>query len=59
MDKLMTYKIEITETLQRVVEIKAENQGDALQQVYEDYGEGKIILDAQDIVGLDISNYNI
>lgn len=55
MDKLNTYTIEITETLQKQIGVEAENQEDALQQVHEMYEEEKIILDAECLTSLKIN----
>ena len=52
MDKLKTYTIEITETLQQQIPVKAENLDVALQKVKEDYYDEKIWLDENNLVDL-------
>ena len=39
------YKIEITEYLQRTIEVEADNESDAVFKVEEDYHDGKEVLD--------------
>lgn len=41
----MKYKIEITETLQKTIEIEADNTEDALSIVVRKYKDSEIILD--------------
>lgn len=53
----MKYKIEITETLQKVIEVEAENLSEALTTVCVDYKKGEIVLDDMDYVGYDIKEY--
>lgn len=45
---MKTYKIQITETLQRVVEIEASSLPEALSKVEDKYGCEQIVLDAND-----------
>lgn len=52
---MKTYKIEITETLQRTIEIEAENEDDALQGVKEFYDDCDIVLDANNFVDVEFS----
>lgn len=49
--KSKTYKVEVTETLQRIVEVKANSKEDAIEKVIEMYGNEEIVLDWQDFVG--------
>ena len=49
--KEKTYKVEITETLQRTVEVKASSSGEAIEKVKESYRSENIVLDWQDFVG--------
>ena len=44
----MKYKFEIIETLQRVVDVEAENEQIANKLVEKQYKESKIILDSED-----------
>lgn len=46
----MKYLVEISETLQRKVEIEADNSGDAIQIAKDKYYNSEIVLDADDIV---------
>ena len=46
----MKYLVEISETLQRKVEIEADNPGDAIQIAKDKYYNSEIVLDADDIV---------
>lgn len=47
------FVVEVTETLQRQVEIEADNEQEALQKVKELYRDEEIVLDWQDFVGND------
>lgn len=53
----MKHLIEITETLQRVIEVEAEDVGQAVTKVARDYGCGNIILSPRDFVGYSIKEY--
>ena len=53
----MKYKIEVTETLQRVVEVEADRLSNAIIQVTSDYDSGEIVLDAMDFVGFEIKEF--
>ncbi len=44
------YKIEITETLQRVVDVKAKNKNDAIKKIAQQYKDEKIVLGWEDFV---------
>ena len=46
----MKYLVEISETLQRKVEIEADNPSDAIQTAKDKYYNSEIVLDADDIV---------
>lgn len=46
----MKYLVEISETLQRKVEIEADNPSDAIQIAKDKYYNSEIVLDADDIV---------
>ena len=54
---MKTYKIEITETLQKIVEVQAESLCDAIHEVATDYSNGKIVLYDNDFVGYEIKDY--
>lgn len=49
------YEIEITETLSRVVKVKAENLADAIEKASDLYYGEKVILDAEDLKGVDFT----
>lgn len=49
-----TFQIEITETLQKIVEVKTKNVEEALQQVEEKYKNTDIVLDAGDFIDYEI-----
>ena len=50
----MKYKIEITETLQKIVEVEANSLSEAITKVGKDYDDGEIVLDAMDFDGFEI-----
>jgi hypothetical protein len=49
------YRIEITETLSRIIEAEAESEGVAVEKVRQMYRDGGIILDASDYIATEIS----
>ena len=51
----MKYEVEITETLQRSVEIEAASAEDAERLVRAAYRAGDIVLDAEDCMGVEIT----
>lgn len=53
----MKYKVEITETLQKVIEIEAESLTKAIMKVAADYKYGEIVLDSMDFVGYEIKEF--
>ena len=55
MDK---YKVEITEYLQKTVEVEAESKSDAVSKVKEEYNNSNIVLDESNLTGQDIEIYN-
>lgn len=52
---MKTYEIEITETLQRVVEIEANSESEAYNIVNQKYKNEEIVLNDSDFVNTDIS----
>ena len=48
------YKVEITEYLQRTIEVEADNESDALDKVEADYCSEKIVLSADDFTDKEI-----
>ncbi len=51
----MKFKVEITETLQRVVEVEAESKDEAVGIVHDKYRNEEIVLDESDFMGGDIT----
>ncbi len=49
------YKVEITETLQKIIEINSSSEEDAINQVRNDYGSEKITLDSNDFIEFEIN----
>lgn len=52
---LKTYKIEITETLQRIIEIDATSEVEAYDIINNQYKNGEIVLDSSDFIDKVIS----
>lgn len=55
----MKVKVEITEILQRIVEIEAENDSEAIERANELYFKGQIVLDADDHIDTEINLFSI
>lgn len=56
---MKTYKVEITETLQRIVEVQAENEEEAIKKVNDLYDDCEIVLpDEQTYIDHEIKIYN-
>lgn len=53
----MNYKIEIQETLSRIIDIEAENEEGAIRKVREQYKNQKIVLDSSDYIDTEINIY--
>lgn len=51
------YQIQITETLQRVIEVEANNYDEAEDKVNEDYRNGDIVLDYSDYMSTEIERF--
>ena len=51
----MKYKIEITETLQRILEVMASSEEDAIQDVTARYRQCDVVLDESDFVDVNIA----
>ena len=47
---MKTYYISVTETLNRIVEVHAEDSSEALQKAEDAYYNGEIVLDSEDFV---------
>lgn len=54
---MSNYKIEITETLSRVIEIEALSAEEAIDKAREMYRAEKIVLDGDDYVEMEIEEY--
>lgn len=52
------FKIEITETLSKIIEVEADNIEEALERVETMYKEEKIILDSSDFIDKEIKLFN-
>ena len=52
------FKIEITETLSKIIEVDADNIEEALERVETMYKEEKIILDSSDFIDKEIKLFN-
>ena len=55
---LRTFQIEITETLQRIVEVEATSLDDALTEITKQYKNEEIILESSDCVETNITEFN-
>lgn len=54
---MKTYKIEVKETLSRIIEINANSIDEALENVQKIYKNEEIILDNDDFVEVDFINH--
>ena len=50
---MQNYIVNITETLSRIVEVKSENDREALEKISKQYYDGKIILTPEDYFDVD------
>ena len=57
-DELKEYTVEITETLQRQIHIKASSGGEAISEVKRLYNNEEIILDSSDYIDTDFKIIN-
>ena len=53
---MKTYYISVTETLNKIVEVHAEDSGEALQKAEDAYYNGEIVLDSEDFVDTDFND---
>lgn len=53
---MKTYYISVTETLNRIVEVHAEDSSEALQKAEEAYYNEEIVLDSDDFVDTDFND---
>ncbi|WP_372474413.1 DpnD/PcfM family protein [Capnocytophaga sp. ARDL2] len=51
---MKTYKIEVKETLSRIVSIEAKDEQEAVQKIEKLYKKEKIVLDSDDFVSKEI-----
>ena len=51
------FKIEIEETLQRIIEVQAVDKCEALKKIHEMYHEGDLVLDYSDFKSVEIKEY--
>lgn len=51
------YEVEIKETLSRIEKVKAENLGEAIDIAMEKYYAEEIVLDAEDMKGVDFTPF--
>lgn len=47
----MKYKVKVVEVLERIVEVDADNETEAIRSVHNDYIAEDLVLDAEDFVG--------
>lgn len=48
-----TFKVEITETLQRTIKVNAEDESEAIELVKQDYRDCKIVMGSEDYIDTD------
>ena len=53
----MNFRVEIKETLSRIIDIEAEKEEEAIRKVREQYKSQKIILDSDDYIDTEINIY--
>ena len=53
---LKTFYISVTETLNRIVEVHAEDKYEAIQKVSDAYYDGQVVLDSDDYVDVDFND---
>ncbi len=53
---MKTFYISVTETLNRIVEVHAEDTNEALQKVEDAYYNGEVVLDSEDFVDTDFTD---
>ena len=54
---MKTYKIEVEEILQRIIEVQAVDKYEALEKIHEMYHEGALVLDYSDFKSVEIKEY--
>lgn len=53
---MKTFYISVTETLNRIVEVHAEDEYEAIHKVSDAYYDGQIVLDSDDYVDVDFTD---
>jgi len=53
----MKYKVEVKETLARLIDVEAENEEGAIRKVREQYKNEKIVLSAEDFIDTEFNIY--
>jgi hypothetical protein len=53
------YKIEITETLQRIIEVNADSLDEAIAEIKKQYKEEEIVLDDRDCIETIINEFKV
>lgn len=56
-EKQMKYKVEIKETLSKIIEIEAKNEEEAIRKIREQYEKQEIVLDSSDYVDTEFNVY--
>ena len=54
----MNYKVEVKETLSRIIDIEADNENEAIIKAKSKYKKQEIVLDSSDYIGTEIDIYN-
>lgn len=53
---MKTFYISVTETLNRIVEVHADDKDEAIQKASDAYYDGQIVLDSDDYVDVDFND---
>ena len=56
---LQKYRVQITETLQCIIEMQAVSLDDAINEVHERYRNQEIILDSNDYINTEIKEFSL
>ena len=54
----MNYKVEVKETLSRIIDIEAESESEAIIKAKSKYKKQEIVLDSSDYIDTEINIYN-
>ena len=57
MNKEKCYKVEIKESLARIIDVEADSEEGAIRNVREQYNNQKIVLDSGDYIDVEINIY--